>query len=834
MDVSAPELAQSQVDVIAVEGRWQRALFTTYALSLAFFESYLLPHLRRTQCAHVTVLADVDGYRSSLMERRSQSVGQEYALVPVRAKGHGIFHPKVTYLWGESRDVLLVGSGNLTFGGHGRNLEVLDVLTSDRDSQAFLDFADFAEGLAGSSSFELTDSETLMEFSVRATAMARASKGEGSARLLHSLNVPIADQLLELAATRNDWQELLVLSPYHSPDAAPVRRLVEGLKVEKLSVGVPGNAQEGSAFPFATAGAWGVTVQPVHANTEAAERTLHAKWIELRGSETWVLTGSINATAQALTTTKNVEVGVLRTGLDPDPGDWTEVSPPPYVPSDFHRLDREQVLILHAEITGPRIVGKVLGCEPRAQTWAATLEQAEETITSGTVEVTADGTFDWQPALGEHRIDEPLQLRMACEGTIARGWVHSAVVLRLPAAMRAARLAVNRLLQRAESLDDYQAVIDLVGIHAGRLRIAGAHAADSGAPADPVDVDFVFSVQEALARRDFIEAHPQHTGGGAARSPHSRAQSSADTLDAIARALLGQRHGRLGRAPLARGPSDQDLNDQDDPPDEKEMAAKRRQLEAARTALEHFNESIGSLVQSAEADDPRVPSTLLVWLNVNLDMRMRRFDDRTGALVFADEWLRIATRRCGDPEKASALLVQTVYGIAAALSLHAADMAQSGAVVARMLGGGRVHPWLECFVRGPVAITVAHEQAERWFHYDTAQALVDRRQEAALVALGEDLKRPTCRGALEAIVRDIESGRRPLVPEGIFDEKDLRLLHRLAPTRGKPARFTRVSRRQPMSCRDHHRQIDDIRNRLETHRIAACVHCHDILVLLEP
>lgn len=832
--MSETEIAQSQVDIIGSERRWQRALFTTYALSLAFFESYLLPHLRRTQCAHVTVLADVDGYRSSLMERRSQSVGQEYALVPVRSSANGIFHPKVTYLWGEDRDVLLVGSGNLTFGGHGRNLEVLDVLTSDRDALAFRDFAAFAEGLANSSTVELTDPETLLEFATRASAMARASAGNGSARLLHSLKVPITDQLLELAATRDDWRELLVLSPYHSPDAAPVRRLIENLKVKRLYVGVSANPQEGSAFPFESAGDWGIKVQPVHANTEAAERTLHAKWIELRGAETWVLTGSVNATTQALATTKNVEVGVLRTGIEPVAGGWTDVSPPSYAPSEFHRLEREQVLILHAEITGPRIVGKVLGCEPRAQTWAATLEQAEETIASGAVELTADGTFDWHPSLRAHRIDEPLQLRMVCEGTMARGWVHSAVVLRLPAAMRAARLAVNRLLQRAEVLDDYQAVIDLVGIHAGRLRIEGARATDSAAPADPVDVDFAFSVQDALARRDLIEAQSQHTVGATARSVHSRAQSSAETLDAIARALLGRRHVRLDHAPPARSLSDEDLNDQDDPLDEKELAGKRRQLDAARTALEQFNESIGNLVQSAEAGDPRVPSTLLVWLNVNLDMRMRRFDDRTGALVFADEWLRIATRRCGDLENASALLVQTVYGIAAAISLHAADLAKSGVMVAGMLGGRRVHPWLECFVRGPVVATVALEQAERWFHYDTARALVAGRHGEALAALDQDLNRATCRGALESIVQEIESGRRPLIPEGIFDDKDLVLLRRMAPTRGAPAKFTKISRQRPMTCRNHHRLIGDICNRLEAHRIAACVHCHDILVLLEP
>ena len=77
------------------------------------------------------------------MEMKSRSIGQEYALIPVECSANGIFHPKITYLWGKESDLLLVGSGNLTFGGHGRNIEVLEALTPDQDSHAFADFADF-------------------------------------------------------------------------------------------------------------------------------------------------------------------------------------------------------------------------------------------------------------------------------------------------------------------------------------------------------------------------------------------------------------------------------------------------------------------------------------------------------------------------------------------------------------------------------------------------------------------------------------------------------------------------------------------------------------------
>jgi hypothetical protein len=96
-------------------------------------------------CHEICVLVDADGYASSLMERGAARVGRDYTLIPVLAPG--VFHPKCTYLSGPDGDLLLVGSGNLTFGGYGKNVEVLEVLQPEVHPRAFLDFADFLEAL---------------------------------------------------------------------------------------------------------------------------------------------------------------------------------------------------------------------------------------------------------------------------------------------------------------------------------------------------------------------------------------------------------------------------------------------------------------------------------------------------------------------------------------------------------------------------------------------------------------------------------------------------------------------------------------------------------------
>ena len=50
----------SPLEYIA-NGRWEKALFTSYALSLTYFETYVLPQLRKSGCEMVSVLVDKDG-----------------------------------------------------------------------------------------------------------------------------------------------------------------------------------------------------------------------------------------------------------------------------------------------------------------------------------------------------------------------------------------------------------------------------------------------------------------------------------------------------------------------------------------------------------------------------------------------------------------------------------------------------------------------------------------------------------------------------------------------------------------------------------------------------
>src|SRR5688572_13085076 len=97
---------------------WQRVSFTTYALSLSFFEAVPLDLLTRAGAQNVTIMADVEGVRASLGEQGARRVGKDYQVEPILVAG-GVFHPKISVLTTTEDCHLLIGSGNLTFGGWG-------------------------------------------------------------------------------------------------------------------------------------------------------------------------------------------------------------------------------------------------------------------------------------------------------------------------------------------------------------------------------------------------------------------------------------------------------------------------------------------------------------------------------------------------------------------------------------------------------------------------------------------------------------------------------------------------------------------------------------------
>ena len=338
------------------------ALLTSYTFSVSHFDAVMLPALRSVGCQDIAVLVDANEAARCASESSSRAAGRLYRVAPVVAPGGGVFHPKLVYLAGDDDDVLAISSGNLTASGQSLQLESFDAVAASSAPDVFNQWALWAEHLAALVRQTSPQAAELLEGAApRARELctrhaAPAQFNRAAPILVHTLVQSAREQLQALFLARHRTaKRVTVLSPFHAPDAGPVLRLAKTLEAEFLEIGLDGSRSQLVA-PFEAA-----RFKPrlpgrfVLPDTSRSHRRLHAKVFELHGTdEVLVMTGSVNATAQSLESTKNVEVSLAR-WLGASPFSWNPVEPTGYAatqePSEFEPPPR---LVVEAWLTEDR------------------------------------------------------------------------------------------------------------------------------------------------------------------------------------------------------------------------------------------------------------------------------------------------------------------------------------------------------------------------------------------------------------------------------------------------------------------------------------------------
>lgn len=347
--------------------QWQHVTFTTYALSLSFFEAVILDGLvRGGSVSQPLILADVHGVRESLSEQGAHRVGKDYEVEPIAVSG-GVFHPKITVLASGDECHLLVGSGNLTFNGWGGNCEMIEHLHSGFASNAIVDVADFFDRLAASHRVRQGASERC---AATASVLRRAVQGQpqnGDIRILHSFDASVADQIAQAAEDLGGAQRLVAAAPFWDSGAA-LDDLCRALGVEEafLHAHAKGCVQGtiGANWPrHASVAVKAVRVAPMDAPSEA-RRPLHAKAFEILCRHGRLLvSGSANGTSAGLGRDGNIEACVLRIQRERSVG-WTLASAVwPEVQGaveDNEESALSRAGVLRAVLEGDEVLGQVL------------------------------------------------------------------------------------------------------------------------------------------------------------------------------------------------------------------------------------------------------------------------------------------------------------------------------------------------------------------------------------------------------------------------------------------------------------------------------------------
>jgi hypothetical protein len=130
-----------------VSGRsYHSCLMTTYSFDFYYFEKSVMRILRSKGIGNISIFIDNNIFQG-ILGKIGSSNSRVYSINPINS--NGCFHPKVYMFFGEKQGLLIIGSGNLTSSGHGKNDEIWGAFhfdaTDPKYSQLFSNSWSFLE-----------------------------------------------------------------------------------------------------------------------------------------------------------------------------------------------------------------------------------------------------------------------------------------------------------------------------------------------------------------------------------------------------------------------------------------------------------------------------------------------------------------------------------------------------------------------------------------------------------------------------------------------------------------------------------------------------------------
>lgn len=488
----------------------RKALFTTYTFNAAFFEATVLQAAFRPDGCQIHVLIDDGPLAASTIGSYAQHIGSRYAVAPVRAPGGGIFHPKIALLESDDRQVLCVGSGNLTASGLAHQLECLDVTDLAAEPVVAGQLKSFLRTLAEQCR---TTSPRAADMLISAADSVRSGESPGggprrSATLIHTLERAAAAQMEELMRRHGDrTRTLTVLAPFHTKDGAAVRSLRQAVDASELRIAHLGTV---ACNPQA----YGDAAYVVPHDRRSGQK-LHAKVFEFETDDgVLVVSGSVNATRQSLQSTQNVEISLARWATV-SPFEWQPCEPDEFAPHE-QIFESRRIWTMEAVLMGSsRLEALVLGQGAALAHVEWILARASGEIARGSAPLDGNGLLRADLSAHVEAMHDGLTLHVhGPSGIEARAWVNDQRALR--AVRNGVRLS-GRVSVSEQVASDYRFATDLILRALGGQPIHGPVRVGGSRQAGPAQ-ERAEALDEAFSYEDWLRSGRLRTTPGATLS----------------------------------------------------------------------------------------------------------------------------------------------------------------------------------------------------------------------------------------------------------------------------------------------------------------------------
>ena len=298
------------LEVISSARDVTNAIVLTHNIDFVFVQTVVLSAFRRCGYPTITVLADSGCAAESFAQQKAvlTDLGTRYRVVPVAMDTGFRFHPKAVLLSGEEAGTLLVGSGNLTFGGWRENGEIWTHFESGSDGAGpFRAFRNYlSEVLSRVVLPEAVEREVEEALAPRRKSWLSADATDEGALVGRVGSGPALLERVLAAGGDEPVEELLVCAPYFDHDGIALQELLARIGARRATVLCqPGRTtlQERAWKPNAAKGTLrGIDFRRSGSGEQQKSAFVHAKYYGLRrADEVVVLAGSANCSRAALT-----------------------------------------------------------------------------------------------------------------------------------------------------------------------------------------------------------------------------------------------------------------------------------------------------------------------------------------------------------------------------------------------------------------------------------------------------------------------------------------------------------------------------------------------------
>jgi hypothetical protein len=294
-------------------GKFHSAIFTTYSINLYYLEQQVLPLLGSKGIHYVSILADgtMLSTQLELYGYLSQQRKRNYAVHGIQSSG--AFHPKLIFLAGPESVLLLLGSGNLTTSGHGKNLEVWNAVYLNSLDDAKYGFVIQAWNYMKQLHADLGDAAISKLKSIEENCFLLANSKEAESTIFdlddqnqisfhaNQSDSPLFRQVSEIVGD-DKIERITIMCPFHDSEGKFIQELNKRYSPKKINVLVQADF---GALPFKMKNQsnvrffeWTDVMQE-----KQKQRYFHAKNIVLEGkAKNYLISGSANASVAAFGT----------------------------------------------------------------------------------------------------------------------------------------------------------------------------------------------------------------------------------------------------------------------------------------------------------------------------------------------------------------------------------------------------------------------------------------------------------------------------------------------------------------------------------------------------